>query len=93
MYHIGAQAIAARLGYKSRRMVDTLIRREGLPVYKRSHQPRPNVCWKVLAISEEALVMWELAKGARHVARRRARAAEKEEGRMLALARQKRDVA
>jgi len=67
-YHIGAQNIARRLGYRSRNMVYKLIDRDGLPAYKRYQKnPRGTGSYLVLVISESALTAWELAKGAHFV--------------------------
>lgn len=75
-YYLGAKQIAARLGYKSPRMVMKLMLRDGLPVYKRSKKHRTGAC-HVLAISESALVAWELSKGQQFVNQMRARQAER----------------
>lgn len=61
-YHIGAQNIAIRLGYKSPRMVRKLIIKEGLPVYRRVIKI-PTGTSRAFAISESALTAWELSKG------------------------------
>lgn len=85
-YYIGAKAIAARLGYKSTRIVSTLIVRDGLPVYKRSKVHRTGAC-RCLAISESAITAWELSKGQQFVSQKRSRAAQKAEEKKYALAR------
>ena len=71
-YHIGAQNIATRLGYKSQKMVMKLVARDGLPVYKRYERHRTGCCMK-LAISESALTAWEISKGRHFVASVRAK--------------------
>ena len=82
-YHIGAQNIAIRLGYKSSRMVQKLVLREHLPVYKRSMKHRTGAC-KVLAISESALTAWELAKGQQFVSKMLAHSELKREQQLTA---------
>ena len=71
-YHIGTKAIAARLGYKSPRMVRKLAIREGLPVHRRAVTHRTGAIIK-LAISESALTAWEVSKGREYVMRARAK--------------------
>ena len=83
-YHIGAQAIAERLGYRSTKAVTRLILQEGLPVYKRSKK-NPVGCTRVLAISESALTAWELSKGRIEVQRRVAKAEAQRLERLTAL--------
>ena len=78
-YYIGAKAILARLAYKSPKMIQTLIDRDGLPVYKRigmtkTGQRSPHRCW---CISESAVTAWEITMGMRTVHQLRARKALK----------------
>ena len=83
-YHIGAQNIAIRLGYKSSNMVRRLIIREGLPVYRRAKKTPRGACM-TLAISESALTAWELSKGRAEVQKSIAKAELKAEQRLTAL--------
>ena len=85
-YHIGAKAIAARLGYKSTHVIHKLIIREGLPCYKRIVKNANGTgSYRALAISESALTAWELAKGQQFVAQRRAIAAAHRSDKRYAL--------
>ena len=82
-YHIGAQNIATRLGYKSKRMVWKLVLTDGLPVYKRYVKTK-TTRYTALCISESALTAWELAKGRAYVSAMRAR--QEERGRVYGYA-------
>mgnify|MGYP001614425840 CR=1 FL=1 len=87
-YYIGAKQILERLAYKSPRMIQKLIDRDSLPVYKRvgktkTGQRGAHRCW---CISESALTAWELAMGQRTVHQVRARKALKLERQQGALA-------
>ena len=77
-YHIGTKNIAARLGYKSPKMVRKLAIREGLPVHRRAVTHRTGAIIK-LAISESALTAWEVSKGRVYVMKARAEEARKAE--------------
>lgn len=83
-YYLGAKNIAIRLGYKSPHVVHKLIIREALPCYKRAIRSRTGA-YRTLCISESALTAWELSKGARFVAEKRARAANGQKDRRYAL--------
>ncbi len=80
-YYIGAKAILERLAYKSPRMINTLIERDGLPVYKRVGKTKTGQrgrvrCW---CISESAVTAWEIAMGQRFVNQARAKRAVKQD--------------
>ena len=74
-YYFGQQAIAERLGYKSKNMVIRLIQREGLPCYvRRQRNASGRGAHQAYTISESAITAWELSKGAQTVQKVRARA-------------------
>ena len=83
-YYLGAKAIAARLGYRTPKMVNRLVLRDGLPVYKRIQKNKIG-CSRVLAISESALTAWELSKGRLYGQRKLAEEQLKLEQRRTAL--------
>ena len=86
-YYLGAKAIAQRLGYKSPRMVTKMIVCEALPCYKRAERNRSGIGYHMAwCISESAVTAWEIARGQRFVAQRRAAIAKTKEAKRYALA-------
>ena len=83
-YYIGQLQIAARLGYKSPRMVRKLAVRDGLPIYERIIKI-PTGAYKAYCISESAVTAWELSKGQRMINKLRAAEEVKAEKKKHAL--------
>ena len=90
-YYFGEQAIAHRLGFRSKRIVTRLALTAGLPIYPR-RRPNPHgKGWhRTYAISESAITAWELARANGFLSQLRARAAAKQEQADRALRVQKR---
>lgn len=57
VYHIGAPAIAKRLGYRSPKVIRRLYLEKGLPVLRRRNGKNPALTWM---ISEPLVLYWEL---------------------------------
>lgn len=86
-YYIGAKAIAERLGYKDTKIVVRLMEREALPVFKRRRVLKTGGFVTAWAISEAAVLAWELVQGQRYVNELRAKKAlklERQQGAFVA---------
>lgn len=58
-HYWGAQAICERIGYSSAKRLPDLIRRLGVPAFKRRRPKRPGMPWYS---NSELVLTWELAR-------------------------------